>query len=424
MRLAVASRFPRPYTGSGLKLPEALFVLFLGSLLIDVGGGLYVKYSITLLVAFYIGVRFFAGTLSLPSHLLLEVLIFFFVPFAFAFSSIVVFGVPTKDAMSEIIPFATFIVYPLLLLIKKESLASHFSNVMVVAAGVIIFTAALLGLLHRFGYDNVISQINLLAEELRLGYIGANPHFDFFVPNVYYRWTMLLIPTSILLLNQHLRKQIFVLGAVFLSLSTAVILFSLVGVMMGHLFDRNGKNRNRRRAVLVRTILTISVPLASLAAVDYATDSGLTNFIGSKLTVEAEGSGQRLGHISSIVDLVLSDEKTLLFGMGVGSTFFSDGVNAEVVNVEVSHLNLIRQFGLLYSLTFFGYVFILIGRLILSDQDGRLLGFGLMMIFLAAGTNPLLVSPVFFTFLAVCRAYLFAYARDKNRALNIKVQYE
>ena len=85
-----------------------------------------------------------------------------------------------------------------------------------------------------------------------------------------------------------------------------------------------------------------------------------------------------------------------------------------VTNVEVSHFNLMRQFGVLYALGFFLYVFILFISLYKLDKTGRLLSIGIMTLFIAAGTNPLLISPVFFLLLVISRAYITLYAREKR----------
>jgi hypothetical protein len=403
------------------RVPKTLFALFLGALLLDVGGALYIKYAISLIVFLYLGFRFCTGTLYLNKSIVFELSVFVFLPLASALLSVAVFEIPPSDAVSGILPFATFAAYPLFLLINKVSLITIFSNAMVIAACLVIGTAMMLLILHEFRYDDLIARINTLADELRIGYIGANPNFDFFVPNVYYRWTVLLVPAAIILSNGSLTKQFLVLIAAFLSLSTAVIVFSVLGIIIGQLLNR--QNQPNRTTLHLRTALVITVPLLCLMAIDYAAEIGLANFIGSKFFVEAGGNEQRLGHISSIIDLVMGDEITLLLGMGVGSSFFSTGVNAEVVNVEVSHLNLIRQFGLLYGLLFFGYVFAVIWGLLKSDQVGRKLGIALTMLFLAAGTNPLLLSPVFFTFLLMCRAYLSTFARTAGTAAPINTSY-
>ena len=111
---------------------------------------------------------------------------------------------------------------------------------------------------------------------------------------------------------------------------------------------------------------------------------------------------------------MFSNPAALLIGSGVGSAFYSVGADGVVTNVEVSHFNLLRQFGIVYTLLFVGYVGGVFAGLLRSDGMGRRLGVGLAMIFLAAGTNPLLLSPVFFLVLVLGRAYLAHWARERR----------
>jgi len=79
---------------------------------------------------------------------------------------------------------------------------------------------------------------------------------------------------------------------------------------------------------------------------------------------------------------------------------------ASRVVVEVGHFNMARQYGLIYAMLFIIYVFWLSLRLCRTDINGFILGIGLICIFLAAGTNPLLMTQLFFIFLVISRVYI------------------
>jgi hypothetical protein len=92
----------------------------------------------------------------------------------------------------------------------------------------------------------------------------------------------------------------------------------------------------------------------------------------------------------------------LLFGFGLGTEFYSEGLGQYVSNIELDHLNCIRKYGLIWSGIFFGIVLHTSVRSINSKLKGvRILGICLFFAFVVAGTNPILISPVFFLILFV-----------------------
>ena len=149
----------------------------------------------------------------------------------------------------------------------------------------------------------------------------------------------------------------------------------------------------------------------------------ILTYIMSKLGRSSSSTMIKIGHIKTVLDLVFKDVVTFLFGMGLGSSFYSYGVNQMVSNIEVSHFNLIRQYGVLYSICFFSYVFMVFVSLLKTDRNGKLLSIGLAMLFLAAGTNPLLLSPVYFLVLIISRAYVVLYAKEKSYIKNYLYKY-
>jgi hypothetical protein len=54
---------------------------------------------------------------------------------------------------------------------------------------------------------------------------------------------------------------------------------------------------------------------------------------------------------------------------------------------------------------------LLVRALLRTDDTGRRLSVGLLTLFIAAGTNPLLLGPVFFLVLVLGRAYVLQYGR-------------
>ena len=160
-----------------------------------------------------------------------------------------------------------------------------------------------------------------------------------------------------------------------------------------------------RRGALLLTALSLTIVGLAL------TDRGeIINFVLSKFSPNSESIAIRMGHIDSILGVLSTSIWTLLFGSGVGSTFYSVGTNSIVGGteyaVEVSYFDLVRQFGLLYGLALTAYCIVLVLAVRRTDATGRLLALSIVILFLAASTNPLLISPVFFLVLVISRAYV------------------
>jgi len=221
-----------------------------------------------------------------------------------------------------------------------------------------------------------------------------------------------LIPAAILSVRGNKMKLIVLILAAFMTVSTAVILFLLLGLLwasFGSLWRGKLSKLYAKRVIAVGVVLLIGAAITYIAGYEYVGE-----FFISKLSVASASTAIKVGHIESILNLMYRNVGTFLFGMGVGSSFYSIGVNRVVTNVEVSHFNVMRQFGVIYALGFFSYVLFLFMSLRRLDETGRLLSIGLAMLFIAAGTNPLLISPIFFLVLVISRAYITLYAREKR----------
>jgi hypothetical protein len=110
----------------------------------------------------------------------------------------------------------------------------------------------------------------------------------------------------------------------------------------------------------------------------------------------------RAGHLESLLALWRERPANLLFGFGLGSTFHSAGAGDVVSNIEIDHFNVVRKYGLFWALAFFAWVLRTAWMAIRDARvDVRGLGWALLAGFVVAGTNPVLISPVFFLFLFV-----------------------
>jgi hypothetical protein len=96
----------------------------------------------------------------------------------------------------------------------------------------------------------------------------------------------------------------------------------------------------------------------------------------------------RLGHVQSILDQFDENWITIFFGMGPGTLFYSDGFQHMTSDVETSHYEMVRKFGLLF------YILIIIYCANAVMAGGRPIYFGLALCahLIAFAMNPGLFS--------------------------------
>lgn len=398
---------------TSLRGAPKLLALFMAAILVDVGGAFGLKYAATLVIVGYVALN--ARAIRVPaSTLVTEFGLFGVAPLLFLCLSVTAYRVPTPAAVGSLTFFTIWAIFPLLLAVPRLELVEIFTRYM--HRGALLTLAAFLAIVacYAAGRLDLITRINEFAEAYNVGFFGQRPvagGLKLFVPNVYFRWTMLLIPAAACLADDR-RRLVPVLLALLCTLSTGSVLFGVAGVALVPLADSRVPLRR-----LVRHLLWLGLAAAAAAVALAATEYGeVAMTLGDKLSSGSASTGAKIGHIRSIVDQLFSSPAAFLIGSGVGSAFYSLGADGVVTNVEVSHFNLLRQFGVIYTLFFFAYVGGVFAALLRTDGPGRRLAVGLAMIFAAAGTNPLLLSPVFFLVLVLGRAYVAHWARERASA--------
>jgi hypothetical protein len=392
-----------------LRIARFLFQLFLLAMIVDIGGAFGLKYLSSALIVGYLVVN--ARHVRLPRAVVaLEGTLFLAAPLALlAYSAMVM-----RLTLAEILPWLTYlstwIVLPLLMQLDRQDAVALFTRFMYF--GALLTLGLFVGLVLAFlaGRPDLIAQVNLFTAEHRLGYFGERPTggtLSLFVPNVYFGWTLLLVPTAVLLSGRSRFRLGVVLLAVVATLSTGAIVFALAGVALLPLVGSRGASSR----VLRGTLGVLAVVLIGVVALSLSPYAGALQLVLDKFSSGSESTSMKLGHIESIMQLFEVNPGYLLLGTGIGSSFYSIGVDQVVTNIEVSHFNLLRQYGVVYALAFFGYVGLLARALLRTDDTGRRLSVGLLTLFVAAGTNPLLLGPVFFLVLVLGRAYVLQHGR-------------
>lgn len=399
-----------------------IFNIILISLIVDIGGALHLKDTAFILLAIYLiykvlmndsykhsGVVFYLKQ-NIFNELKLEIIIFFIFPIIILLLSIIYRDIDPMKAIAQITSYILWLLYPVLMDLKPEVIIIQLKRMLYFCALIVILTFITLYCFHLAGRNDLIEMFNTFSSRYSLGYIGRNPAFHpIFLPNVFFRWTFLLIPGLMLHFDEFNYKTLIFGFAILMTLSTGTILFALLGFII-KLYFMYKSGINKKKIINSAKILVLSIIILSF----FIDLELIINPILDKFSSTNSSTAVKLLHIESIIEVLKNDIFKLLMGMGLGSEFYSKAVMDYVVNVEVSYFNLVRQFGIIYSILFFYYVIYLCKMLKSLDKNGKSLSIGLICMFLATGTNPLLISPIFFLILVVCRGYVTSIQINKG----------
>lgn len=395
-----------------LDLNIKVYTLVLISLILDIGGAFQIKnITFIILVAYLIIVFLTDHNLYIPrSFFLIEGTIFLLMPLILVFISVVFWNIGIKDAIGAISTYIVWLLYPVLINIDCKSIIDKFKAAIYICSILVIITFVSIYFFYLIGRMDLILLITQFSREYSLGLLGQRPMpGGIFLPSVFFRWTFWLLIGTLLFMKDSKYKFFVCIVAVLLTLSTGTIMFTLIGMAWIIISSKKTKVKRANLVLLIAGFTLLLVLLSSFINLNTAIE-----FLFSKLSIENSSTSVKMGHIQSILEIIFSDVKVFLFGMGLGSSFYSVGSNSIGVNVEVSHFNLMRQFGIIYTIVFFSYIINLFIKLKKTDSDGNIFAVGLVCLFFAAGTNPLLISPVFFLVLVIGRSYVTSHKRMVN----------
>jgi hypothetical protein len=243
----------------------------------------------------------------------------------------------------------------------------------------------------------------LMGLNEREGYFRMESFEDLQVPLIYFRSTLFLVPAFVyyLLVNRVLRAGVILL-ALGVTLSKAGLTIALLfgaSYSLSVLFTKTSSTdaREARRPLRKRTrrflpaMMVGGVALLILLSLPTYSDQIKDAWAGNLETTQV-----RVGHLYSVLHLFLEHPTYLIVGQGVGVPFYSLGESDYVQNFEVDHLNAVRKFGLPWFVGFSAIVFYSAYKLIKRGRmEERAFGYALISGYLAAGTNPVLISPLF-----------------------------
>lgn len=369
-----------------------LYVILSG-LLLDIGGGMGLKYP-AIGIGLSIAVLKMCTTGLLRTWWIEGFLILYLGTMA-VFSLIK--GTPASFVYGELSFVVFFCLLPLLKDLSSPTIQKALFNVVTLAALMVVLVFFII-LLDREAAHEFTSN----AEQFGWGYIGLRPGFDH-LPNVYFRWSLWLIFGLIMVL--YIRKTLSALFAfsIIMTLSTGMVSGLVLSLLLVSFFIK----KNKLVFLFFFIVLIMMVPLFYNDIDQYP----VIQFLISKFSAGSDSTSAKLGHIESIIKIILADWSVLLFGMGPGAEFYSIGAKRYINNIEVSHFNVLRQYGVFGACLIFGYVMLVIYRVAKCGEDGRRWAIALLVMFLIAGTNPVFISPIFFVPLLMARMYSIEWFR-------------
>jgi hypothetical protein len=311
---------------------------------------------------------------------------------------------------------------PLLALDKRTPLRIFYTCLFSLAI-VIIISFALVFLLPENSISVAVFNVLIRNLDTKEGFFGFRSYGDSVVPIIYFGGTLFLVPTCVyyMFIGKMLRAAVTFL-AVVLAFSKAgiliVLLFAVihfVNVLSSHrTSSSNGRDRQR-----LRSLLRLALPFVLLTALTASSLSlfpGFFDVILDTFTGESDTAQVRIGHIHSVLNLFVDKPHYLLVGQGVGVAFYTTGESDYVQNFEVDYLNTTRKFGLPWFIGFSALVFASAWRLVSTrDMEMRAFGFALVSMYLAAGTNPMLMSANFLILMTLC------YFAQRGKPLQMRI---
>jgi hypothetical protein len=277
----------------------------------------------------------------------------------------------------------------ILLVILSDSPYKILAKALYYSIGFTALIAVILAISLIMGITVFDGLINRLHEN-SAGYFGLRGVGDNFIPNIYFTATLFYVPAALYFL---FRGSNFIYLICLIGLVAAVSKAGMLFVLFGTIIFLFSKGKMSSKLLIVGTLGLVLLFVFQSPAMELF------------IEIEEGRSGTvaaRIGHMVSILQLFSDHPLEFLFGFGLGTEFYSEGIGQYVWNIELDHLNCIRKYGFIWSCIFFWVVLHTSIKSIKSNiEDIRILGGCLLSAFIVAGTNPVLISPVFFLILFV-----------------------
>ena len=288
---------------------------------------------------------------------------------------------------------STYFFVSLLIVIITITYNIPYEKILVFALDILAFVILFSVVLDQSRiYDLYINKFLMYLHYTDNAMIGKSPMFTAYYIIFIKTTPLLLIPLLYYLNRQKYILSFFILLALIVSGTRANIFMGILASIAFFIFCH--KNNSFKIILVLCIILFITCFYNDL----YTT---IISIFQRKATSDAI----RLGHWLSIKE-ILSDPVHLIWGMGYGVPFFSEGINALTSRTELSYLEIIRTSGIVGFIPLLFFFFLPVNRLWKYNRYKLIAYISYIII---AFTNPLLLSTT--SFLMYIYGYSDYYAR-------------
>lgn len=328
-----------------------IFVQF--SFLVDSGGGLFVRNIAFVFIVILVALKFPSKMTFSFNGITAYLLCGLFIAFSSLLSVIATNGLDFIHWITFFLFFPIFYLFVRFYHVKVDHLISGANLFCFVI--VLIF---ILRLLFPLLADIVIYK--LLSGST--GFFNEKYLFGVTVPVTYFPATLALIPLGWLALREKKYfSALFILFALIIAPSRFGSAVMLLGFIVVPLFRFSGASTS----ILIASLFLVFPAISLLPFGDV-----------------------RAGHVSSLLTVLNEDIMRLFFGMGPGSLFYSSGYSRLVSDIELSHLEFVRKYGILFYTYFYFTVYFVLAR-VAGHRDA---GLFVLSVCLAYLYNPGLTS--------------------------------
>lgn len=371
----------------------APFLVLIG-LSIDMGGGLGFRIYF-LIAALALSLFNLKGNISIPSYT------GYFFALLCVYPFLLLFGVAVGNNNYDIAisqysaSFFGFILLIFFYQYRKVDLLMLYFQAILLAA--ILVNVLAIGVLLDIGIFNGI--VAAMADTSG-GYFGQKSlGNDSLFVNIYLKST-LFFPSAFVLAIYYRKPicAIILISALIFSFSKSGIALCTISIFSIIFID---KSIRRSPLALACFFLGFTFVIFSPILID----------IERTISGESETGVIRIAHLDSVTTIFKDNVFNLLFGFGLGSEFYSSGAGGIVSNIEIDHINTIRKYGLIWFIFFIGAVIFAIKKLIAKEENPVLNRYTILVIavtFIGAGTNPVLISPLFFALIFLVYSNIFS----------------
>ena len=286
-----------------------------------------------------------------------------------------------------IIPFLAF---PLILsMVRANSVnEKHF-----IQSGLIFSIIVIIIFVGRIFQIEPVLELHYFISERTAGFFNEKAAYsEDAMPVVYFQGTLALVICAVFAAA---KKNIFTYLVITIALFVAP---SRIGTITSLIIGITIFLQEQRRLHILLVVFVL--PFILIIIYNY-----LPGEIFSFIFSGSEGLSTRWLHLESVGDLFSSNPFYFISGNGPGSQFFTKGFGDITNNIEISQLEVIRKYGIIFSFIFFTFYAGIILLLIKKKQSSIYLA--MIAHFFVALSNPVLFS--------IPATFMFAMAVDRLR---------